>query len=247
MEPRGPLQASVASFLGRQAPVPIAYWSDWGPYLLCTLLRREKPHSLVEMEFYFLGRPARSLAATRIPTELLGLHLCPWVRIWTCCFVQKLSMRNWSETWAGNDFNWLLITEIADHMLRCVRHFIRCSDTSWRLALLLECMWVAFWCADSCVPVPHPRSPTKYRLESKFQSSCQTEFIGIWKRVGLFMKSVVFWDVMACSALKLNQHLETHRIQFKAMFPPSFTLISCSACFSTLKMDAVYFSETPLP
>jgi hypothetical protein len=46
------------------------------------------------------------------------------------------------------------------------------------------------------------------------------------------MKSTIFWDIMLCSPLKAELCL-----------PPSFTLVSCTAYVSTLKMEAKGSSE----
>jgi hypothetical protein len=60
------------------------------------------------------------------------------------------------------------------------------------------------------------------------------------------MKSTTFWDIMPCSPLKVNR-------RFRGTSPPSsgsknkphaFTLVSCSAYFSTLKMEAICSSKT---
>jgi hypothetical protein len=53
------------------------------------------------------------------------------------------------------------------------------------------------------------------------------------------MKSTIFWDTTLCSPLKVNRRFgETYRL------PYAFTLVFCSAHFSTLKMEAIYSSET---
>jgi hypothetical protein len=49
------------------------------------------------------------------------------------------------------------------------------------------------------------------------------------------MESSVFWDIMPCSPLKVNQLLR---------LPPDFTLVSYSTYTSTLKMEATRSSET---
>jgi hypothetical protein len=49
------------------------------------------------------------------------------------------------------------------------------------------------------------------------------------------MKCSIFWDIMPCSPLKVNRRFEEH-VAF--WFPPAFTLVSCSAYSSTLKMEA---------
>jgi hypothetical protein len=49
--------------------------------------------------------------------------------------------------------------------------------------------------------------------------------------------SPIFWDVTPCSPLKINRSLGVDK-------PPDFTLVSCSAYFSTLKMEAIFYSET---
>jgi hypothetical protein len=45
------------------------------------------------------------------------------------------------------------------------------------------------------------------------------------------MKSTIFWDIMPCSLLKVN------------LSPLAFTLVSCSAYSSTLKMEAICCSK----
>jgi hypothetical protein len=77
------------------------------------------------------------------------------------------------------------------------------------------------------------------------------------------MKSTVFWDITLCSPLKVNRrfggtyrlHLQGRRIsrainQQEAVASPrlcwstAFTLVSCSAYYSTLNMEAICSSET---
>jgi hypothetical protein len=48
------------------------------------------------------------------------------------------------------------------------------------------------------------------------------------------MKSSVYWDITPCSPLKVN----------RLCVPPAFTLDSCSAYSSTLKMESICSSET---
>jgi hypothetical protein len=50
------------------------------------------------------------------------------------------------------------------------------------------------------------------------------------------MKSSIFWDITACSPLKVNRRF---------CLPPSFTLVSCSA-HSTLKIEVICSSETSI-
>jgi hypothetical protein len=71
------------------------------------------------------------------------------------------------------------------------------------------------------------------------------------------MKSSIFWDITLCSPLKVNRrcggtsrlHLQGPKInqarnQRETCLPPEFTLVSCLAYSSTLKMEATYSSET---
>jgi hypothetical protein len=52
----------------------------------------------------------------------------------------------------------------------------------------------------------------------------------------LTMKSYVFRDITSCSPVKVNRRFGgTHRLYL----PPDFMLVSCSAYFSALKMEAV--------
>jgi hypothetical protein len=45
------------------------------------------------------------------------------------------------------------------------------------------------------------------------------------------MMSTIFWDITPCSSSNV-------------CMPPAFTLVSCSAYSSALKMEAIYSSET---
>jgi hypothetical protein len=59
--------------------------------------------------------------------------------------------------------------------------------------------------------------------------------------------STIFWDITPCSPLKVNPRSEEHRLHLqgrKISLPPAFTLVSCSAYSSTLKIEAICFSET---
>jgi hypothetical protein len=70
------------------------------------------------------------------------------------------------------------------------------------------------------------------------------------------MKSSIFWDIMPCSPLKVNRrfggncrlHLECRRIsqgrKQRSAYDQVFIQVSCLAYLSTLKMEAVYSSET---
>jgi hypothetical protein len=67
----------------------------------------------------------------------------------------------------------------------------------------------------------------------------------------------MLWDIMLCSLLKVNQcfwgtyclHLQlknepSKKSGWKFCLSPAFTLVSCLAYSSTLKMEAVCFSKT---
>jgi hypothetical protein len=57
------------------------------------------------------------------------------------------------------------------------------------------------------------------------------------------MQRTVFWDIMPCSLLKVNQRFGgIYRLQV-ASLPPAFTPVSCLAYFSTLKIQAICSSE----
>jgi hypothetical protein len=63
----------------------------------------------------------------------------------------------------------------------------------------------------------------------------------------LVMKSSIFWDIKPCNSWKINRrfgitclHLQDRRI----FSPTAFTVVSCSAYSSTLKMEAICSSET---
>jgi hypothetical protein len=58
------------------------------------------------------------------------------------------------------------------------------------------------------------------------------------------MKSTIFWDRTQCSPLKINQRFGGTYCLHLLCFPPSLTLISCSAYSSALKMEAIFSSET---
>jgi hypothetical protein len=58
-------------------------------------------------------------------------------------------------------------------------------------------------------------------------------FVGFAVLTAVVMKSTIFWDIMPCSPLKVNREL-----------PPAFTLVSCLAYSSTLKVEAICSSET---
>jgi hypothetical protein len=79
------------------------------------------------------------------------------------------------------------------------------------------------------------------------------------------MKSSIFWDITPCSPLKVKQHfggifrlhlygrrISKSRNQREAacnqscLLATCFTLISCLAHSSALKMEATYSSETPV-
>jgi hypothetical protein len=73
-----------------------------------------------------------------------------------------------------------------------------------------------------------------------------------------YMNSTIFWDITTCSPLKVNirfgrscrLHLQIRRIsqvrnqKTEFCLLPAFTLVSCSAFSSTLKMEMIYSSET---
>jgi hypothetical protein len=69
------------------------------------------------------------------------------------------------------------------------------------------------------------------------------------------MKSIIFWDITPCSPMKVNRrsggtyrlHLQGRRISWaktQQSLAPAFTLVSCSAYSSSLKTEAICFSET---
>jgi hypothetical protein len=59
------------------------------------------------------------------------------------------------------------------------------------------------------------------------------------------MKSAILWDITPCSPLKVNQRFGgTYRLHLQGLSPPAFTLVSCTAYFSTLTMEARCSSET---
>jgi hypothetical protein len=62
------------------------------------------------------------------------------------------------------------------------------------------------------------------------------------------MKNAVFWNTTLCTPLKVNRRFgQTYRLHFQGQglcLPPAFTLVSCSAYSSTLKMEAICSCET---
>jgi hypothetical protein len=69
------------------------------------------------------------------------------------------------------------------------------------------------------------------------------------------LKSIIFLDITPCSPLKLNKsfgrtyhlHLQDRRLnraKYQLFLLPAFTLVSCSAYSSTLKMELIFSSET---
>jgi hypothetical protein len=78
--------------------------------------------------------------------------------------------------------------------------------------------------------------------------------VGFEVLTAVVMKSTIFWDIKPCSPLKVNRRFwRTYRLHFQGQriglarnqlyFPPDFTLVSCSAYSSTLKMEAICSSE----
>jgi hypothetical protein len=71
--------------------------------------------------------------------------------------------------------------------------------------------------------------------------------VGFEVLTAVLMKSTIFWDITPCSPLKDNRHFEgTCRLylQRALCLPHAFTLVSCLACSSTLKMKATRSSQT---
>jgi hypothetical protein len=73
------------------------------------------------------------------------------------------------------------------------------------------------------------------------------------------LKSIIFWDTMPCSPLKFNHFWGTNCLHLQGLRisparyhheskweaePPGFTIVSCLAYSSTLKMEAICSSET---
>jgi hypothetical protein len=56
-------------------------------------------------------------------------------------------------------------------------------------------------------------------------------------------KSTIFWDITACNPLSGNRRFGG-TCRFHLCLPSAFTLVSCSAYSSTLKMEAIWSSET---
>jgi hypothetical protein len=69
------------------------------------------------------------------------------------------------------------------------------------------------------------------------------EYVRFEVLTAVVMKSSIFWDITPCSPLKFSRHFGgTYRLHLQgrricqASLPSDFTLISCSAYSSTLKM-----------
>jgi hypothetical protein len=65
------------------------------------------------------------------------------------------------------------------------------------------------------------------------QGTTLVQYVGFEVLTAVVMKSTIFWDITPCSPLKV-----------KLCLPLAFTLVSCSAYSSTLKMLAICSSET---
>jgi hypothetical protein len=59
------------------------------------------------------------------------------------------------------------------------------------------------------------------------------------------MKRILFWDITLHSTLKFRRNMSplSPGLKNKLSLPSAFTLVSCSAYSSTLKMEAIYFSK----
>jgi hypothetical protein len=58
-------------------------------------------------------------------------------------------------------------------------------------------------------------------------------------------KSFIFWDITSRIPLKFSRRFGgTCRIHLYSLLPTCFLLVSCSAYYSILKMEATYSSET---
>jgi hypothetical protein len=91
------------------------------------------------------------------------------------------------------------------------------------------------------------RSPTEsQRLESAadLQMGKREDLVGFEVLTAVVMKSNIFWDITPCSPLQVNRHFGgTYRLHLFCL-PSAFTLVSCSAYSSTLKIEAICSSET---
>jgi hypothetical protein len=72
-------------------------------------------------------------------------------------------------------------------------------------------------------------------------------------QINFLFKNTIFWDITPCRPLKVYRrfggtyrlYLQGRRIsRASSGFPPAFTLVSCSAYSSTLKIEAICSSET---
>jgi hypothetical protein len=81
-------------------------------------------------------------------------------------------------------------------------------------------------------------------------------YLGFEVFTEVVMKSSIFWDITSCSPLKVNGsfggtcrlHLQGRKVSWernqRESLSPAFTLVSCSAYSSALKMEAICSSET---
>jgi hypothetical protein len=75
------------------------------------------------------------------------------------------------------------------------------------------------------------------------------QFVGLEVLIAVDMKSTVFWVITRCSPLKVNWRFggqNNHNFRVEGGLAAAFTLVSCSAYSSILKMETICSSETSL-
>jgi hypothetical protein len=60
----------------------------------------------------------------------------------------------------------------------------------------------------------------------------------------MVVKTSIFWDITPCSPFTVNRRFKEH--VGSICLPPAFTLVSCRAYCSNLKMEATCSSKTPV-
>jgi hypothetical protein len=109
---------------------------------------------------------------------------------------------------------------------------------------------------------PRSEDPAHVRIQRFWswmaQPLYQWNYVGFEVLTAVVMKNTIFWDITPCSPLSVNRfggiyrlHLPCRRIRRARLQSESswkaelcFTLVSCSAYSSTLKIEAICSSET---
>jgi hypothetical protein len=87
-------------------------------------------------------------------------------------------------------------------------------------------------------------------LNTRFDISNVEYLVGFEVLTAVIIKSAIFWDITPCRRLKVNVHFEgKYRLHFLGrritpVLATCFTLVTCLAYYSTLKVEVTCFSET---